>query len=215
VPLGAIVPFIGPAITAISAIGSAVKGSGNVQQAQTGPTDVGPLRDAMMQFLLHGGAAPGSAFQGLTVPGFTNGQPNPGLDAINKLFDATRATALGQAKEQAGNLTGSGYNNLFGSALATSLAQQQKQLADTGMQGALANQDTFARLMGMFGATGLGSQSYYKPSGFASLGQTAGPLGQLLDQFGRPRATTDSGTGNFNTDPQSYTGATFNGAPIS
>lgn len=219
-----IVPFIPAIIAGASAIGSAVHGSGNVNQSQSGPQDVGPLRDAMMQFLLHGTSAPGSGFGSLLVPGFGDGQPNPGLDAINKLFDATRANALAQAKESAGNLTGSGYNNLFGSALATSLAQQQKQLADTGMQGSLANQDTISRLFGQFGAQGVGSTPYYQPSGWSSLGGLAGPAGAIIDQFGRKQAGGsilpggqfgEGGTGNFNTAPQPYSGATFNGAPIS
>lgn len=214
-----VVPFIPAIIGAASAVGSAVKGSGSVQQSQTGPQDVGPLRNAMMQFLLHGQSDPNSQFSQLSVPGFGNGQPNPELDAINKLFDTTRTSALASAKESAGNLTGSGYNNLFGSALAQSLAQQQKQLADTGMQGSLANQNTFAQLFSQFGANGVGSQGAYQPSGWASLGGVAGPLGHLLDQFGRPKAAatggSPGGTGNFNTDPQPYTGATFNGAPIS
>ena len=218
-PLAAVIPYIPSIIAGASAIGSAVKGSGSVQQSQSGPQDVGPLRDAMMSFLLHGTSDPNSMFGQLQVPGFNNGQPNPGLDAINKLFDATRATALGQAKESAGNLTGSGYNNLFGSALATSLAQQQKQLADTGMQGALANQGTIAQLFGQFGAQGVGSSPYYKPSGFASLGGLAGPAGKIIGGIYKPNGVlggaideTDAyntgGTGNFNTAPQPYSGPT-------
>lgn len=211
-----VVPFIPAAIGAVSAIGSAIGGSGSVKQSQTGPQDVGPLRNSMMQFLLHGQSDPNSQFSQLSVPGFNNGQPNPELDAINKMFDATRAEALGQAKESAGNLTGSGNINLFGSALAQSLAAQQKQLADAGMQGAEDNQKTFANLFSQFGANNVGSQGAYQPSGFASLGSTAGPMGQLLSMFGGKKPAAGS---NVSTDPSTapvpYTGATFNGQPTS
>lgn len=197
-----VVPFIPAIIGAVSAVGSAVHGSGSVQQNPTGPTDIGPLRAAVMQFLLHGTSDPGSQFSNLQVPGFNNGQPNPQLDAINKMFDATRAEALGQAKESAGNLTGSGYNNLFGSALATSLAAQQKQLADTGMQGSEDNQRTFAQLFQGFGGAGgaTGSSSAYQPSGFSSLGSTAGPLGQLFGML-FPNKPNTSGTTGLASSP--------------
>lgn len=55
------------------------------------------------------------------------------LGPYREMFAANRGQALAQAKEQAGNLTGSGYNNIFGTALAGSLAGENAQLAQTMM----------------------------------------------------------------------------------
>ncbi len=188
-----VIPFIPAAISAVSAIGSAIHGSSTMQQAPNQmPQDLGPLRQYIMQILMGGKTTPGSPGAALTV------DPAASLGGINGLFNATRASALGQAKESAGNLTGSGYNNLFGSALATSLAQQQKQLADTTFQAQQSNQDTWAKLFGNFGTAGVSPGSTYaQPTGIASLGQVAGPLGQLLDQFGRAKSAPGS---NVSTD---------------
>src|SRR5262245_3580411 len=58
------------------------------------------------------------------------------VEPYKQLFATTRADALAQAKESAGNLTGTGYQNILGTAAAGSLAQENAQLAPLG----LANQ---------------------------------------------------------------------------
>lgn len=196
-------PFIGPGLGAIGALGSLIHPGGMQSGAATG-TDA--LRAFVTQMLM-GKSNPtqGPAGQ-LTV------DPSAALAGTNGLFAATRASALGQAKESAGNLTGSGYNNLFGSALATSLAQQQKQLADTQLAASQGNQKTWADLFGQFGNTGVGGRpSYYQPSGFEGLGAAAGPLGKLAGMFGGQQSSgsnvsTDSSTAPFSSwDPNTQT----------
>lgn len=206
-----VVPFIGPAIGAISAIGSAIGGSGSVQNGSGIPGgDTGALRDYVMQMLMGGKTTPGTPGAALTV------DPSASLAGTNGLFEATRATALAQAKESAGNLTGSGYNNLFGSALATSLAQQQKQLADTTLAAGEDNQKTWAQLFGQFGNQGVNSGTpYYQPSGIAGLAGTAGPIGTLAGMF--PHlfgGGSNSGTTGLANSPFAQAGPQVNSTPI-
>lgn len=52
------------------------------------------------------------------------------LKPYSDMFTAQRGSALAQAKESAGNLTGSGYNNILGSAAAESIAGEQALLAN-------------------------------------------------------------------------------------
>ena len=197
-------PFIGPGLGAVSAIGSLLNHGG--VQGGPGADGTGALR-AFVTHMLTGGSLPTTGPAGaLTV------DPSAALAGTNGLFAASRASALGQAKESAGNLTGSGYNNLFGSALAQSLAAQQKQLADTQLAAGQGNQQTWEHLFGQFGGMNQGQQ-YYQPSGVEGLAGAAGPLGKLAGMFGgRPSPTQDpfatGGTGNFNTAPQPYAGPT-------
>jgi hypothetical protein len=51
------------------------------------------------------------------------------------LFNQQRAQAIAQAKEGAGNLTGSGFGNILGEAVNRSLGQQQATLADYASRG--------------------------------------------------------------------------------
>jgi len=104
------------------------------------------------------------------------------------LFTAQRGSSLAQAKESAGNLTGSGYNNLFGSALSESLAGEQALLANTLLQSRnqgialrqqdLAQQDAFLRFLLGFASAGVGpTQHAYQP-GF--IDYAAPIIGQII-----------------------------------
>jgi hypothetical protein len=137
---------------------SAFKGAtGEVKQLDSTPQDIGPLRAAIVQQLLQGlnGNGLAQGFQG--VFGQT---PAPAQDTsffysnilpqYNDLFQAQRGSALAQAKESAGNLTGSGYNNILGSSLSESLAQEQALSAQTllGLRSQeLQRQQDFLRLL--------------------------------------------------------------------
>lgn len=55
---------------------------------------------------------------------------NQVLSPYDQLFNQQRREALAQAKESAGNLTGSGLGNVIGSAVNRTLPQQQAQLSD-------------------------------------------------------------------------------------
>lgn len=109
--------------------------TGKTKQLDTTPGDVKGLRSQLISTLMAG------------LPGFRNaafgfGQGSQGFAPLDPsvvkpyadLFSAQRAEALGQAKESAGNLTGSGYNNILGTSLAGSLAQEQATLANLGLQ---------------------------------------------------------------------------------
>jgi hypothetical protein len=191
-------------------IGSAALGGGSVPKAIKGlkgdllgkttqmdstPNDIEPLRAALVQQLLQGlsGGALAQGFQGvLGGPGAqapaqdTSFFYNNVMQPYNNMFSAQRESALAQAKESAGNLTGSGYNNILGSATAESLAQQQAISAQTLMglrQQELQRQSDFLRLLFGFGSAGVGpSQPYYQPGALDSIGPIVGTI------FGRGMA---------------------------
>jgi hypothetical protein len=103
------------------------------------------------------------------------------LKPYTDLFAAQRQNALGQAKESAGNLTGSGYNNILGSATAESLAQEQAFGAQTMLglrQQELQRQQDFLKLLFSFAQTGVApNQAVYQPGFLDSILPFAGALG--------------------------------------
>lgn len=160
--------------------------TGKVKSMDSTPSDIQPLREALVQQLLQGlnGDALAQGFQGV----LGQGGPPPAQDTsffynnilgpYNQLFDAQRGQALAQAKESAGNLTGSGYNNILGQATAESLGQQQALTAQTLMglrQQELQRQQDFLRLLFSFGTAGVGgSQPYYQPGYLDSIAPIIG-----------------------------------------
>lgn len=155
---------------------------GHTEQIDNVPGDVKGLRSDLVSMLMAG------------LPGFTNsafgfGQGSQGFAALdpsivkpyNDLFTATRGDALAQAKESAGNLTGSGYNNILGDATARSLAEQQALLAQLGMQSQQFQQqrnEQFLRLL--LGLTMDKAQVGYKPGYLDYLFQGAGAAAPLI-----------------------------------
>jgi hypothetical protein len=106
---------------------------GKQENINTTPQDIRGLREQVVNFLTSGGL--GQVNSAGTKPGNVDDQffMNNILSPYRDMYAANRAGSLAQAKESAGNLTGSGYNNLFGSALANSLAQENAGLAQTRM----------------------------------------------------------------------------------
>jgi hypothetical protein len=160
--------------------------TGKVKEMDSTPSDIQPLREALVQQLLQGlnGNALAQGFQGV----LGQGGPPPAQDTsffynnilgpYNQLFDAQRGQALAQAKESAGNLTGSGYNNILGQATAESLGQQQALSAQTllGLRGQeLQRQRDFLHMLFGFGTAGVGpSQPYYQPGYLDTIGPLIG-----------------------------------------
>jgi hypothetical protein len=72
---------------------------------------------------------------------------NTVLSPFKGLFAETRAQGLAQTKEAAGNLTGSGYNNLLGSYANQSIAQEQTFLADLLNRRQSQNAGNFLQLL--------------------------------------------------------------------
>lgn len=103
------------------------------------------------------------------------------LKPYQDLFQAERGAVLGQAKESAGNLTGSGYNNILGASAAQSLAGEQALTAQTLMglrQQELARQQDFLRLLFGFASQGVGpNQAAYQPGLLDAILPFAGQLG--------------------------------------
>lgn len=170
---------------------------GKVKEINTTPKDIQPLRGNIAQQLLQGlnGNALAQGFQGALGQGQPAGQDTSFFyDNIMKpytdLFTAQRGAALGQAKESAGNLTGSGYNNILGSATAESLASEQALGAQTlmGLRGQeLQRQQAFLQMLMGFAQQGVqGTQVAYQPGFLDSILPFAGQLGgQLLANRGQ------------------------------
>ncbi len=161
--------------------------TGEVKSMGGVPQDIEPLRAAIVQQLLQGinGNGLAQGFQGVLGQGAPPAQDtsffyNNILKPYTSLFSAQRESALGQAKESAGNLTGSGYNNILGQATAESLGQEQAITAQTLMglrQQELQRQQDFLRLLFGFGSTGVGpSQPYYQPGWLDSVAPIAGTI---------------------------------------
>jgi hypothetical protein len=69
------------------------------------------------------------------------------LNPFKSLFAETRSQGLAQAKESAGNLTGSGYNNILGQYANQSIAQEQSFLADLLNRRQQQNSGNFLQLL--------------------------------------------------------------------
>lgn len=159
--------------------------TGHVEQFDSTPSDIQPLRAAIVQQLLQGVNGLGNAYAGVLGGGPPPAQDtsffyNNILGPYNDLFASQRSSALAQAKESAGNLTGSGYNNILGQATAESLAQQQALSAQTllGLRAQeLQRQQDFLRMLLGFGTAGVGgSQPYYQPGYLDSLAPIVGTI---------------------------------------
>lgn len=156
--------------------------AGHTEQIDNVPADVKALRESLIQTVMAG------------LPGFANasfgyGQGAQGFSALDPsivkpyadLFTATRADALGQAKESAGNLTGTGYANILGDSAARSLAEEQATLAGLGIQNQQFQQqrnEQFLRLL--LGLTMDKAQVGYQPGFLDYLFQGAGMAAPLI-----------------------------------
>lgn len=181
---------------------------GKVKEISGTPSDIRGLRGQIAGTQGFGGVSSAAINRG------AEGVPNVGapqddsfffkhlLQPYIDLFSAERSRSLAQAKESAGNLTGSGFQNIFGSSLATSLAGEQKTLADalfgTRQQGidirgqditqrgqTLTAQDAFLRNMLAFASGGVSAPtSAYQPGVFDAI---APIIGQGIGAYlGRP-----------------------------
>ncbi len=155
------------------------------------------------------------------------------LKPYQDLFAANRAAALGQAKASAGNLTGSGYTNILGSATAQSLAGEDAQLADTMTQlrgqNLQAGQNQFGNILQFllgYATHGAGQQQmYHSPGLFDAIlpiaGQAAGAYfgnkfspwnNQGQPSFGRPPVGMQPGFGSGGPSyggPTPFSGQTY------
>ncbi len=136
--------------------------TGQLGQTQGGgPGDIGNLR--------------GDTANALSNAGFENlfgfGQSTEELRApFEQLFAQQNERNFAQAKESAGNLTGSGVGNLIGNASQRASTEQGAFLAQLLEQRRRADQDRFAGLLSSFGTAGVtGPQSFFQPGFLDSL----------------------------------------------
>lgn len=161
-------PFLGGPLGIAAGLGGIALsglGRGHQQQIDQVPGDVKNLRAQFINEMMKG-------LPGMTNSMFGMSQGSQGMSALDPslvkpyadLFSAQRGEALGQAKESAGNLTGTGYNNILGTSLAGSLAQEQVTLANLGIQQQqfqMQKQQEFMRTL--LGLTGQTAQTGYQP----------------------------------------------------
>lgn len=154
---------------------------GSMQNLDTTPPDVRAIRQQFGGALM--GQLPGAVQQGFGPMGDygSNADSQFFLQTLLKpymeMFAAQRGGVLAQAKESAGNLTGSGYNNILGSAASESLANEQgilagilNQLRSQEIQRGLTlrgqdmgRQSDLLRLILGFASSGSPSQPAYQP----------------------------------------------------
>ena len=188
---------------------------GQVKQINSTPQDIRPLRQGISQQLLQGlsGNALAQAYQGVLGGGPPPAQDtsffyNNILKPYTDLFQAQRGAALGQAKESAGNLTGSGYNNILGSSLSESLANQQATTAQTLLglrQQELQRQQALMQMLFQFAGQGVGpNQAVYQPGFLDSILPFAGQVaGQYFGTHGFPSLHLPSWLGGGGGGPTS------------
>ena len=130
------------------------------------PAEVLPLRQQLAEFL---GA---QDFGSRLFPTITGNDPS--LQPYRDLFRQQNAQTFAQAKESAGNLTGSGLGNIIGRAGERASVGQGAFLADLLEQRRMQDANRFAQILMGFGNSGVGpNQTYYQPGLFNYLGDAA------------------------------------------
>jgi hypothetical protein len=99
-------------------------------------------------------------------------------------FDQQRALALAQAKESAGNLTGSGLGNYLGSAVNRSLGDQQALLANYASQGLNTEVGRQLQQAGLNQQVGLANAGNQLAAGQSNQGADLGVLQALMQHSG-------------------------------
>lgn len=154
---------------------------GTMQNLDTTPPDVRAIREQFGGALM--GQLPGAVAQGFGPIGDYSSSADSQFFIQNllkpymEMFAAQREGTLAQAKESAGNLTGSGYNNILGASATESLANEQgimagilNQLRSQEIQRGLTlrgqdmgRQSDLLRLILGFASSGSPSQPAYQP----------------------------------------------------
>jgi hypothetical protein len=146
--------------------------TGSTKTMQNIPSDVAPLRQQLA------GALGKQGFDWLS--------PNaPDISPFLQLFSQQNAQNLAQAKESAGNLTGTGYGNRLGAATQRADVEQGAFLANLLEQSRQANANRLASILSPFLNAGVAPpQQVYQPGfldyatqGLAGAAGAAGSLG--------------------------------------
>ena len=162
---------------------------GGEKTVQNIPEDITGLRGELAQ--LFSGQGFGGLQAGARLPGDFINDPQfvqTIIEPFRQLFSQNRERGLAQAKESAGNLTGSGFANILGGEVNRSLSQENALISSiinrfaesssriaTGAQQSDAQR--FAQLLSMFTSTGVGSPDTFRQPGF--LEDLASLFGQI------------------------------------
>ena len=143
--------------------------TGSTNTVENVPGDIKGLREGFASFLMNQG------FNGLNTGA-------PDITPYQKLFEQTNAHNFAQAKESAGNLTGSGFANKLGQAASQADVQQGSFLAQLLEQSKQANANRLATILSPFINTGVAPPSQTYQPGFLDYAAQAG--GQVLGAAG-------------------------------
>lgn len=128
------------------------------------PGDVKGLRSGFADYLMNQG------FNGLNTG-------TPDISPYQKLFESQRADSFAQAKESAGNLTGSGYGARVGRAAQQSTLEEGGFLSNLLEQSKQQNSSRLASVLMPFLNTGVSSPTQsYQPGLFDYAAQGASAL---------------------------------------
>lgn len=128
---------------------------GKTQQRSNVTGETSQVYNKLLEYIM------GQGFGGLN-PSVSPDQAS--LEPYQRLFRQQNAQNFAQAKESAGNLTGSGFANYLGNAAATADAQQGAFLANLFEQRRQQDADRFLRLvLGSLGSPAGGVTQMYQP----------------------------------------------------
>jgi hypothetical protein len=168
--------------------------TGETKQLSGVSPDIAGLREGVAAFLQQGGF--GANLFPSVVPDAASMQPF--LD----LFTQQNRRVLGQAKESAGNLTGSGFANILGRRSAEAQTSQGAFLSQLFEQRRQQDADRFLQLLLGFGTSGVGPpQNVYQPGFLDSLTAGAAAIAPGLPFLRRGGGGTQPTGGSTGTSP--------------
>lgn len=135
--------------------------TGKTVTTENVPGDIKGLRSGFADFLMNQG------FGGLDTG-------TPDIRPYEKLFEQRNAMNFAQAKESAGNLTGSGYGARVGRAAQEATTEQGGFLANLLEQSKQQNASRLAQVLLPFLTTGVGSPTTSYQPGFLDYAAGAG-----------------------------------------
>lgn len=130
--------------------------TGKTEQMSGTPEEVLGLRQWLAQMLQQEGG------QGL----FSQGDSEDILAPYRELFEQENMRTFAQAKESAGNLTGSGYGKIMARGAANASTQQGGFLANLLEQRRTGDANRMAALLQTMSSAGVGSPQYAYQPGF-------------------------------------------------
>lgn len=150
-------------------------------QKEASPGDVQGFRKQLLDFI---------SKQGLSTI-LSGAGAGPDLGPFKELFAQRRATGLAQAKESAGNLTGSGFGNILGEAAGRSISEENAFLANLMEQSRQQGANRFLSLIGQ--VPGFVGQTGYQPGLLDYLFKGAQAAAPLIAAAGSGGTTAAAG----------------------